>query len=187
MGLSFKYPKPDYKNQTAKTDDLLLLRSIHEYYQNSNTQLLQSTAIDSNLGGIRDFYYVIVHSYIRKAEKKQPVPLWDKCVQNNHKTPQFSPNYGEDKVPSASFHIDSRQYEFFSASKPEILKNIKKLFAYRNSLTGLPGLSNKRFRLWFAKKRSHNLTLFVMYHTSSFTNSAPLTNCPLPLTCAKFT
>jgi len=70
---------------------------------------------------------------MRKAEKKQPVPLWDRCVQNNHKTPQFSGNMAEDKVPSAPFHIDSRQYEFFSASKPKILKNIKKLFAYLRS------------------------------------------------------
>jgi len=75
VGLSFKYPKPDYKNQTAKTDDLLLLRGIHEYYQNSNTQLLQGASIESNIGGIRDFYYVIANPHIRKAEEKQPVPL----------------------------------------------------------------------------------------------------------------
>jgi len=100
VGLSFKSPKPDYKNQPAKTDDLLLLRGIHEYYQNSNTQLRQSAAIESNIGGIGDFYYVIAHSYIRKAEKKQPVPLWDRCVQNNHKTPKFSRNMEKTK-----FHL----------------------------------------------------------------------------------
>ena len=97
MGLSFKYPKPDYKNQTAKTDDLFLLRGIHEYYQNSNTQLRQSASIESNIGGIGDFYYVIAHSHIRKAEKKQPVPLWDRCVQNNPQISKFSRNMEKTK------------------------------------------------------------------------------------------
>ena len=69
MGLSFKSPKPDCKNQTAKTDDLLLLRSIHEYYQNSNTQLRHSASIESNIGGIGDFYYVIAIHILERLKK----------------------------------------------------------------------------------------------------------------------
>ena len=91
MGLSFKSPKPDYKNQTAKTDDLLLLRGIHEYYQNSNAQLRQGASIESIIDRIREFYYVIAHSHIRKAEKNSLYRFGDRCVQNKLQNTQILP------------------------------------------------------------------------------------------------
>ena len=100
MGLSFKYPNLDYKNQTAKTDDLLLLRSIHEYYQNSNIQLPHGASIESIIDRIRDFYYVIAHSYIRKAEKKQPVRLGISASKITTKHPNSPPNMEKTK-----FHL----------------------------------------------------------------------------------
>ena len=100
MGLSFKSPKPDRKNQTAKTDDLLLLRSIHEYYQNSNTQLRQRASIESNIGGIRDFYYVIAIHILERLKKNSLYRFGIGASKINSKTPKFSRNMEKTK-----FHL----------------------------------------------------------------------------------
>ncbi len=133
MGLSFKYPKPDYKNQTAKTDDLLLLRSIHEYYQNSNTQLRHGASIESIIDRIRDFYYVIAHPHIRKAKKNSLCRFGIGASKINSKTLKFSRNMKKTKFLVHLFHIDSRQYEFFSVIKGQNTQKHKKLFAYLSS------------------------------------------------------
>ncbi len=109
MGLSFKYPKPDRKNQTAETDDLLLLRGIHEYYQNSNTQLLHRDSIESNIGGIGDFNYVIAHSYIRleRLKKIACTGFGIGAPRINPKTPKFFCNMEKTTFHVHLFHINS--------------------------------------------------------------------------------